>query len=382
MSSDEPCVSIVIPCFNVEEYVAECLDSVCAQTHRNLDVVLVDDGSTDSTAHILGRRARNDDRMRIVTQPNRGLGAARNAGIDLATGAFIFFLDSDDVLPVDAIGRLVARAQQGGADLVSGRMDQFDSTGRTRAAQYRSVFDHDADGLHISRDVGLVYDQMACSKLFRSDFWRANDFRFPEGVAYEDLELVIRAHVAASSVSVVARPTYLWRRREPGSPSITQDRYRPGSTAQRFGAVGRVDAHLHLHAGEAAWEEHGLKVCTVDARLYARLLRASPRGWSEEFFASASTTLNELCPASLDRLNPVMRLLYLAICARDRRATEACVGLLAGSGGRSWAAATKSATTLVVTRPRLVMEVVRSLARRRSSALWSEDDLGRGRNDG
>ena len=253
-------------------------------------------------------------------------------------------------------------------------MDQFDSTGRRRAPQYRSIFDRDADDVHISRDVGLVYDQMACSKLFRAGFWHEHGFRFPEGTAYEDLELVMRAHVAATAVSVVAEPTYLWRRREAGSPSITQDRYRTWTTAARFEALGRVDEHLRLHAGEAAWAEHGVKVCTVDVRLYARLLPGSPPGWSDEFLGSAAAVLGSVCPRSLNRMNAAMRLLCLAICAHDRRAVEACLGLLSGSSGRSSFAAATGAATLVVTRPRLIGRLIRSRARR-SSVDGSEDDV-------
>ena len=361
VSSVEPCVSVIVPCFNVEDYISECLDSVCAQTYRHLDVVLVDDGSTDATAEIVSQYATDDDRIRVVTQSNGGLGAARNAGIELAFGEFIFFLDGDDLLPLDAIGLLVAQAQKCGVDLVSGRMDQFDSSGRWRAPQYRAVFDCDADRVHISRDVELVYDQMACSKLFRTSFWRNHGFRGPEGTAYEDLEIVMQAHVAAAAVSIVASPTYLWRRREVGRPSITQDRYRTGSTAARFDALGRVDEHLRLRAGDGAWAEHGFQVCTVDARLYARLLSDSPPGWSDEFLLSAAAVLEYVCPVSLDRLNPAMRFLHLAICARDRRALEVCVKTLSGSTGRSYFAVATGAATLIVTRPRLVGQLTRSL---------------------
>jgi hypothetical protein len=82
-----------------------------------------------------------------------------------------FFSDSDDLLPVDAIARLVAHPQGSGLDLVSSRMYQFDSAGRSQAPQCRSIFDHDSAAVHISRDVELVYDEMACSKLFRARFW-------------------------------------------------------------------------------------------------------------------------------------------------------------------------------------------------------------------
>ena len=123
VGSDEPLVSIVVSCFNVEPYVGECLDSALYQSYLNLEIVVVDDGSSDGTGDIIDRYSSADERVLTVTQPNRGLGAARNSGLDRATGEFIFFLDSDDLLPVDAIDRMVARARASGADLVSGRMD-------------------------------------------------------------------------------------------------------------------------------------------------------------------------------------------------------------------------------------------------------------------
>ena len=92
----EPKVSIIIPVYNVEPFLARCLDSVVGQTLRGIEIICVDDGSPDRSIDILNRYAAQDDRIRVISQENRGLGGARNRGFDAATGEFILFVDSDD----------------------------------------------------------------------------------------------------------------------------------------------------------------------------------------------------------------------------------------------------------------------------------------------
>ena len=92
----EPKVSIIIPGYNVEPFLARCLDSVVGQTLRGIEIICVDDGSPDRSIDILNRYAAQDDRIRVISQENRGLGGARNRGFDAATGEFILFVDSDD----------------------------------------------------------------------------------------------------------------------------------------------------------------------------------------------------------------------------------------------------------------------------------------------
>ena len=118
---DDVCVSVVVPAHNAAPYLAEALDSIRAQAHVNLDVVVVDDGSTDETAEIA---AAHD--IRLVRQPQRGAGAARNAGLAMARGEFVAFLDADDVwTPGRLEKQLRAAASPPHPDLVFGRVEQF-----------------------------------------------------------------------------------------------------------------------------------------------------------------------------------------------------------------------------------------------------------------
>src|SRR3954452_15781148 len=96
-------VSVVVPFYNVEHYLAECLESLQRQTHRDLQLILIDDGSTDDSAAIAEKVAGGDDRFTIMERPNEAPGAARNAGLEVVAGDYIGFLDGDDYLPDDAI---------------------------------------------------------------------------------------------------------------------------------------------------------------------------------------------------------------------------------------------------------------------------------------
>ena len=107
---DVPCrgclVSVIVPVYNVRPYLEECLESVVSQTYHNLEILVIDDGSTDGSGEICDRFAENDSRIRVVHQKNKGLGAARNVGLDLATGSVVSFLDSDDAFLPDAIEKI------------------------------------------------------------------------------------------------------------------------------------------------------------------------------------------------------------------------------------------------------------------------------------
>lgn len=112
-----PLVSIVIPVYNAEKYLKECLESVCSQTLRDIEIICVNDGSTDSSGTILSTFASRDERIRVITQPNGGELAARSSGIKAAGGEWIGFVDSDDIISPDMYERLLANGEKHGADI-------------------------------------------------------------------------------------------------------------------------------------------------------------------------------------------------------------------------------------------------------------------------
>lgn len=123
----EPLVSVVLPIFNVEKYLDRCIESVVGQTYKNLEIILVDDGSTDSCPQKCDEWAIKDSRIRVVHKTNAGLGMARNTGIDSATGRYIFFFDSDDYVDLTIVEKCVKNALENRSDVVAfGRNDVYD----------------------------------------------------------------------------------------------------------------------------------------------------------------------------------------------------------------------------------------------------------------
>src|SRR6266536_2814375 len=126
-------ISVVVPIYNVELYLPACLQSIARQSLRDLDVVLVDDGSSDRSAAIAEHFCRHDRRFRLLRQANAGLGAARNAGLAAAECEYLAFIDSDDVLPANAYELLLGSLRRSGSDFATGNVRRLSSAGLTQA---------------------------------------------------------------------------------------------------------------------------------------------------------------------------------------------------------------------------------------------------------
>ena len=119
----QPFISVIIPVYNIERYIGKCLDSIVGQTLKEIEIIVVDDGSTDDSSRIIDRYARTDSRIVAIHKTNGGVVSARNCGIAQATGLYILFVDGDDHLAPDACERLLRKAQATSADMVIMRFD-------------------------------------------------------------------------------------------------------------------------------------------------------------------------------------------------------------------------------------------------------------------
>ncbi|MEU4260298.1 CDP-glycerol glycerophosphotransferase family protein [Streptomyces argenteolus] len=238
----KPLLSVVVPVHNVEEYLEECLVSLAGQSLEAVEVILVDDGSTDGSCRIAEDFAARDGRFRCVHQPNAGLSAARNTGVAHTTAGvpYLAFADSDDVVVHDAYARMLASLESTGSDLVTGNVWRLTGQGRQQAWQYRWLT---ADRLrtHITRDDRLLADRVAWNKVFRRAFWDRHGFVFPVGRLYEDAPVMIPAHHLAGSVDVLSEHVYHWRVRE---GSITRRRTDVRGVRDRIAACEQVSAFL------------------------------------------------------------------------------------------------------------------------------------------
>ncbi|MFF6910283.1 CDP-glycerol glycerophosphotransferase family protein [Streptomyces sp. NPDC012389] len=237
-----PLLSVVIPVHNVEDYLEDCLRSVAQQSLDAIEVVMVDDGSTDGSPAIAEAFAARDGRFRLVRQKNAGLSAARNTGVRHTTPAvpYLAFADSDDFVVHDAYERMVASLESTGSDLATGNVWRLTERGRQQAWQYRWLT-ATRPRTHITRDPRLLADRVAWNKVFRRSFWDGHAFAFPEGRLYEDTPVMIPAHYLAGSVDVLHEHVYYWRVRE---GSITRRRTDVTGVRDRIAACEQVSAFL------------------------------------------------------------------------------------------------------------------------------------------
>ncbi|WP_425836601.1 glycosyltransferase family 2 protein [Microbacterium sp. PA5] len=227
-----PAVTVIVPGRDVAAYAAQALDSLRAQTFPDWRAILVDDGSTDATTTIFEAAAAGDSRFTVIRHDApRGLGAARNAALDLVDTPFVGFLDADDELTPSALERLVGTLSASGSDLVVGAYVRLrPETGPGDTVVYSpgvvqpwvaAATDPARRGTTLAAHPEVSGNIVAWSKVSRVEFWRRHGIRFPEGKLYEDQIVAQRMYTLARAIDVVPDVVVLWRERADGS-SITQ----------------------------------------------------------------------------------------------------------------------------------------------------------------
>ncbi|GAA1297191.1 hypothetical protein GCM10009647_010410 [Streptomyces sanglieri] len=315
-----PRLSVVVPVHNVELYLTDCLKSLAEQTMADLEVVMVDDGSTDDSAALAAAFAGQDGRFRLVSQENGGLGHARNTGVrNCDPGArHLAFADSDDVLPPRAYELLVGALDETGSDLASGNVLRLRTGGRLQQSpDFRRPMATTRLRTHISRDWDLVADRIACNKVFRRSFWDEHAFAFPVGALHEDIPVVLPAHFLARSVDVLKDPVYHWRER-PGS--VTTRRAVVRGVQDRVSHVLGVCAFLDEHRDAADKRRYEAHVLANDLRYFMEALPDGDEEYRRAFVTYANEFTDQVDPAVLDALPLRLRLMWHLV--RERRTGE------------------------------------------------------------
>ncbi|MCW3008321.1 MAG: putative glycosyltransferase [Solirubrobacterales bacterium] len=305
-----PRVSVVVPIYDVESYLAECLDSIVHQTFSDLEVVLVDDGSTDGSAAIARDYVDRDPRFRLISQPNGGLGRARNVGADAARGEFLAFVDSDDKLALNFCELLVGALDQSGSDFATGNVLRFNRWGTRQAPFLTKAFTKTRMKTHVRSFRALLVDRIAPNKLWRRTFWDAHGLRFPEGVVHEDVPVVVPAHFMARSVDVIAEHVYLYREREGDDLSITQRRAEQKMLEDRLAAVESVTEFLGAHEDAQAQRWYRESVVAEDLRYYLNVLDEADDAYRQTFLDRVNAYLDEAGPDVEAPLPAIDRLKY------------------------------------------------------------------------
>ena len=216
-------VSIIIPVFNVETFLRQCLESVIHQTLTELEIICINDGSTDQSLHILEEYAAKDNRIIILDKENGGQGLARNLAMQRATGEYVGFVDGDDWINPNMFFSLYTSAKQYDADVTICEFQLFNTAkGLIPQTEWFKLpihkkFDHIAFRWADISEVGFHLNSGPVNKLFKNDFIRQHTFTFATDLYYEDIPFVFPSLIRADKISLVRAPFYFYRYSRPGS---------------------------------------------------------------------------------------------------------------------------------------------------------------------
>lgn len=284
-------LSIIVPVYNVEKYLDECLVSLRSQYYRRVEILVIDDGSPDGSIHIATRHALEDKRIKIISRPNGGLSAARNTGIEAARGKFLTFVDSDDTVTVDGFARtmMVLRRTKSDFAVMTYRRMRGKSGFRTPVWIARLLSERRLK-TSLAQTPEMLVHAIACSKIFRRDFWDSAGLAFVPGMIYEDQVLTAEAYTKAKSVDLVDVMAYNWR--ETGDSITTV--FDADAVHKRFDAAESCFQILGLVEGAAS--RRATQLATNDMTAYLRRARLGDDDY-----------LDALCdrlPRLLDLANP------------------------------------------------------------------------------
>jgi len=209
---EKPLISIIVPAYNVQDYITDCLTSLTLQTYANLEIIVIDDGSTDQTGNICDALASNDQRIRVIHQQNAGLSSARNKGIIESKGGLIAFVDGDDTVKPEYVEKLVENLSEHDDISVCGYLEKDNNV--EKIVQLPTV--ERLSGIEATKRLLINqenYDLVAWNKLYRKKLFIEHQIKYPVGEIHEDSLTTYKLYAAARQVSFCQEPLYAYRHR-------------------------------------------------------------------------------------------------------------------------------------------------------------------------
>ncbi|MBE5962332.1 MAG: glycosyltransferase [Lachnospiraceae bacterium] len=271
MSSSNDLISVVVPIYNVEKYLKKCIDSLIAQTYKNLQIILVDDGSPDRCGEICDAYAKQDKRITVLHKKNGGLSDARNAGIELCKGKYVTFVDSDDYLSEECILYLYKTLVENNADLSICGFKYITESGKIinklNSEEVTKVMNQEEALYELCNNI--LFPNSAWAKLYKiEDF---NDIRYPVGRLFEDIPTTYKLFFKTKKIAFGNKQLYYYLYRE---ASISKQQFNP----KRLDAIEFIE-----------------EMCSDISRKYPRLKSISNKRMLEEYiYAYTSLVLSNI----------------------------------------------------------------------------------------
>lgn len=306
-------VSVIVPVYNTEKYLEECLDSIVNQTLEDIEIICINDGSTDDSINILENYAKKDNRIKIFSQQNSGLSVSRNNGLELANGKYVYFIDSDDYIELTALEELYSIAEEKDLDMIIFKLINFndgsDEKFTTEDYEMRPLCHLDGKVFNY-KDIGdgaLIFMVSAPGKFFKRSLIK--NIRFPEDLIFEDNLFFAEAMLEAERVSFLDKHLYNRRIRE---SSITTT-----NTIKFADSITMVNLVIDLAKKYNVYEEfrYGLAIKKINMENFRYSLVGDE--YKEEFFSRLKSDFKdyeeEYEEHVLDRLDENLRYIFTSV---------------------------------------------------------------------
>lgn len=267
---DKSKITVIIPVYNTQEYVEESVRSILGQSLKEIDVVVVNDGSTDNSLAILERLSTEDSRVRIISQVNGGIGVARNSGFAIAHGEYIYFMDSDDILRSDALERCYEKCKSENLDFIFFDALNFDDINRVFAEDYylrtSRLVDEICDGCQAMNHLLDIngYRSSACLNVVNRKFMTDNNLMFREMRVHEDEIFTVELFCCAQRVGFIREPFF-------------NRRVRVNSTMTTKVSMRNAKAYLYIADELQKYANNNSEIKHTVERYVTRLLNAAVR---------------------------------------------------------------------------------------------------------
>ena len=313
-------ISVIMPIYNIDEpFLRACLDSVLKQTKDKLEVIMVDDGSTNNSGEVADEYAKKYPYFTCYHIPNGGVSRARNFGVTKAKGKYIYFVDSDDIITEDMLEKLYITAERDGSEVAVCGAERFSSVNEWDSFLHLCAFRNIDSLTHIKESPDLLFDAAVWNKLIRRDFWEKHNISFPVDVLYEDIPAMLSMHYLANKVSVIKSIDYLWRVRDMETKSITQNTADLSNLTGRIHVLKMLDEFFEENVKEESLKlELQKRIIHYDMMLFFNACLGIPKEDALKNMEIIRDYISEAIPAeAFSYINLVEKRIYKALFEND-----------------------------------------------------------------
>jgi len=318
-----PTLSVIVIAYNNELYIEEALQSLHEQTFDDMEIVVVNDFSSDRTGELIDQFVKDKPKFKAIhlDKNSGGCSTPRNTGIANSTGKYLMFLDGDDWYTIEACEKMVAAIERTDSDFVGGQVIR---TNTYNIWYYHQIYSMERTNINIREFSMLLFDSLSVNKIYKRSFLDKHKLRFPEGIHYEDIVFTGKAYFLADSVSIIPEPIYYWRVVENADvKSITNRRFDFDNFKNRIIAHRMFDQFLRDHGDILYQHNKNNKFLRHDLKLYTNDYLDYDEDYKEKFHSLIYEYLHEVMdPYAFIKLPETERILYYLLYIGDRGAFE------------------------------------------------------------